>query len=249
MSSTKIVIPARYGSSRLVGKPLLEICNKPIFWHVYQRCLEAGFSREDILLATDDNRIFTKATELSIPVNITSTDHESGTDRIFEVVNDNGWSAEDIVINVQGDEPLISPNLIKLVSKFARDREEFSISTAITSIKRYEDFINPNIVKAVIGENNSALYFTRSASPFHRDKPEDISMAHRHIGIYAYRVSALAKFCSYEKSPLEAYEKLEQLRALSHGMKIGVCYYDGEIYHGVDTMEDYLSIKNMMENI
>ncbi len=247
MNKVKIVIPARYGSSRLPGKPLLEISDRPIFWHVFQRCLEAGFDKQAIVIATDDKRIQKKAIELSLPIIMTSSNHESGTDRIFEVARSLKWSSDDIVVNVQGDEPLISSDLIKQLTLFASSRSEFEITTAVSKIKSYDDFINPNIVKAIIGIDNRALYFTRSPSPFHRDNVDDLSLAYRHVGIYAYRVSALAEFCSYSEAPLESYEKLEQLRALSFGMSIGVCYFNGEIAHGVDTLDDYQSIKRKIE--
>lgn len=247
MKKIKIVIPARYNSSRLPGKPLLEINGKPIFWHVYQRCIEADFNNDDIILATDDQRIYKKSVELGISVVMTSSYHESGTDRIFEVAKTLKWSPNDIVINVQGDEPLIPPSLIKELALFTQERNEFSITTVVSRIKSYEDFINPNIVKAVLGMKNQALYFTRSASPFNRDNTCDFSLSYRHIGIYAYKVSALEEFCSYNEAPLEAYEKLEQLRALSFGMDIGIYKFDDEIGHGVDTLEDYQSIKRKME--
>ncbi len=247
MNSVKIVIPARYGSSRLVGKPLLEINDMPIFWHVFQRCLEAGFESSDILLATDDMRIFDKALDLNIPVVMTASEHESGTDRIFEVAEQQGWNEQDIVINVQGDEPLVEPALICQLKEFACSHAEFSIATAVVPISSNDDLINPNVVKAVMGLNNRALYFTRSTCPYNREVSSDHSLAFRHVGIYAYTVGALETFCSYDEAPLEAYEKLEQLRALSNGMAIGACYFDGELSHGVDTWDDYLTIKNKME--
>ncbi|WPC74287.1 3-deoxy-manno-octulosonate cytidylyltransferase [Vibrio porteresiae] len=247
MSSIKIVIPARYGSSRLEGKPLLEIVGKPIFWHVYQRCLEVGFEQQSIVLATDDERIFSKAVELNLSVVMTSVTHKSGTDRINEVATKLGWAPDDIVINVQGDEPLIPKQLISIVANFSSNNPQFDISTAVTSIDSVKSFENPNVVKAILGEKQQALYFTRSQAPFNRDNKCDISMAYRHIGIYAYRVNALNQFCSYPESALERYEKLEQLRALSNGMSIGVCVYKGDLPHGVDTYEDYQAIKDKME--
>ncbi|WP_045493731.1 3-deoxy-manno-octulosonate cytidylyltransferase [Vibrio hyugaensis] len=247
MNTVKIVIPARYGSSRLHGKPLLEINHKPIFWHVFQRCLEAGFKSGDILLATDDERIFRKATDLSIPVVMTASTHESGSDRIFEAVMSQGWDRQDIILNVQGDEPLVDPALIRQLSAFSRQHTEFEITTAVVPIRHCNDFMNPNVVKAVVGLNHRALYFTRSNSPYNRDLPSDLSLSFRHVGIYAYTVDALDAFCSFEEAPLEAYEKLEQLRALSNGMSIGVCYFEGEVPHGVDTWDDYLIIKDKME--
>lgn len=228
---------------------MLEILNKPIFWHVYQRCLDAGFSAEDIILATDDDRIYQKALSLELNVMMTSAAHDSGTDRIYEVAKLLHWSSDHIVINVQGDEPMIDPELIRQVADFCSHRDEFDIVTAVTSISATSDFVNPNIVKAIVGLDNRALYFTRSPSPYNRDLPELIDLAYRHIGIYAYKLGALEKFCSLEKAPLESYEKLEQLRALSNGLSIGVCQYEGEVSHGVDTLSDYMNIKSKMENL
>ncbi|OOF01039.1 3-deoxy-D-manno-octulosonate cytidylyltransferase, partial [Salinivibrio sp. MA427] len=242
------IIPCRYGSSRLEGKPLLEINGKPLFWHVHQRCLEAGFKSEDIIIATDNDGIFKKAEALSLSVTMTSSEHESGTDRINEVVKKFGWDDEDTIINVQGDEPLVPPALIRELANFADSRKEFSITTVVTPIESYKELSNPNVVKAIVGLNNRALYFTRSACPHNREYPLDYSHAYRHIGIYAYTVLALAEFCSYGEAPLEGYEKLEQLRALSNGMSLGVYQFDSDIAHGVDTQEDYLSIKSKMEN-
>lgn len=248
VTEIKIVIPSRFSSSRLQGKPLLLINDKPMFWHVVQRCLEAGFSIDDIVLATDDERISSKAIELNIPVVLTSMNHKSGTDRINEVSTILDWSDPTIVINVQGDEPLIPSKLITTVADFAKNNAEYSISTAVTAIINSEDFNNPNVVKAILGAHGRALYFTRSSSPLNRDQPDCLDLAFRHIGIYAYRVSALREFCSYAEAPLEEYEKLEQLRALSNGMTIGATVYDSMIPHGIDTQRDYDVIKELMED-
>ncbi len=246
---TRIVIPARYNSSRLEGKPMLEILNKPIFWHVYQRCLEAKFAPDDIVLATDDERIFQKALSLGLNVTITSSYHESGTDRIFEVATSGGWELDDIVINVQGDEPLINPLLIRNLADFCEERSEFDIVTAVTRIKSISDFENPNVVKAIMGLNDLALFFTRSPSPYNRENPSGFDLAFKHIGIYAYSVKALSTFCSFDKSPLENYENLEQLRAISNGLKVGAYFYNGEVHNGVDILSDYMEIKEKMERI
>lgn len=249
MNNIKIVIPARYNSSRLKGKLLLEILNKPIFWHVYQRCLEAGFDNKDVFLATDDERIYQKSCTLNLNTVMTSEKHESGTDRIFEVAKMKSWGLNDIVINVQGDEPMISPQLIKQLADFSSNQDKFDITTAITPINSLSDFKNPNVVKAIIGLHNRALYFTRSPSPYKRDDPTSIDLAFKHIGIYAYTIDSLAKFCSFNEAPLEAYEKLEQLRALSNGLSIGAFHYQGNISHGIDTLSDYQKVKTEMETI
>jgi 3-deoxy-manno-octulosonate cytidylyltransferase (CMP-KDO synthetase) len=247
-SKVKVVIPARYGSTRLRGKSLLLIQNKPIFWHVVQRCLEAGIELENIVIATDDQRIVDEANKLNIPVLLTSKDHNSGTDRINEVATISNWSTNDIVINVQGDEPLIPSELIVMVASYKIQNPTFSITTSVVSLTEYEDFINPNVVKVVLGDNGRALFFTRAAAPLNRDDCNDLSYAYRHVGIYAYTVGSLSLFCSFPESKLENYEKLEQLRALSNGLTIGACIYEGEVAHGVDTIEDYEKVKNIMED-
>jgi 3-deoxy-manno-octulosonate cytidylyltransferase (CMP-KDO synthetase) len=243
----KVVIPARYGSSRLPGKPLLALNNKPMYWHVVQRVLEAGIELKDIVVATDDQRIVQSARNESIPVQLTGTEHVSGTDRINEVATANGWADDVVVLNVQGDEPLIPHQLIFNLAEFTCKNSNFSITTAVSPIRSEDDYINSNVVKAVLGEENRALYFTRSASPFNRDDPKSYLHAYRHIGIYAYRVGALKEFCSYPESTLEGCEKLEQLRALSHGMTIGTIVIEDAPPHGVDTVDDYNKLKLLME--
>lgn len=243
----KVVIPARYGSSRLPAKPLLEINNKPIFWHVVQRVLEAGVSLDNIIVATENLLIAVKAEKLSIPVIMTDIEHVSGTDRVNEVATKLGWSQSTLVINVQGDEPLIPPALIRKLIQFTLTNTQFDIATAMTPIKQYDDFVNLNIVKAIVTEYNQALYFSRSPAPLRRDDPTDFTNANRHIGIYVYQVSSLKKLCSLSESRLENLEKLEQLRAITNGLTIGVMNYLGDIPHGIDTEQDYLKVKKIME--
>ncbi|CAV17249.1 3-deoxy-manno-octulosonate cytidylyltransferase [Vibrio atlanticus] len=243
----KVVIPARYGSSRLPGKPLLTLLDKPVIWHVIERCKEAGIEQSDIFVATDDQRISGALKDEGIQVVLTSSLHQSGTDRINEVVQIKEWSGDIVVVNVQGDEPMIPPGLIQQLVSFTLSNPSYHLTTAVVPLLSQDDFINPNVVKAIIGHNGRALYFTRSASPMNRDNPSDLSFAKRHIGIYAYRVSALKQFCSYVEDELESYEKLEQLRALSHGMSIGAMTFDGIVPHGIDTNDDYETIKKIME--
>ncbi|SEG66028.1 3-deoxy-manno-octulosonate cytidylyltransferase [Vibrio hangzhouensis] len=244
----KVVIPARFGSSRLPGKPLLQLCGKPIFWHVFQRAVEAGVSPEDIVVATDDDRIFSKASQLSIPCVMTDADHASGTDRLNEVATQLGWDDETLVINVQGDEPLIPSSLIRQLIAFTKESSLFDITTAISPIHSIEDVNNPNIVKVAMGQCSRAVYFSRSAIPFNRDQPESIDSVFRHIGIYAYSVKILRKFCQSPESTVEQLEKLEQLRALSNGLSIGATIVEHAPPHGIDTEQDYLNVKAIMEN-
>jgi 3-deoxy-manno-octulosonate cytidylyltransferase (CMP-KDO synthetase) len=247
MNPIKIVIPARYDSSRLPGKPLLLLNDKPIFWHVVQRALDADVALEDITLATDNLIIEQEAKKLNIPVEMTSKSHVSGTDRVNEVATLLGWSDDTIVLNIQGDEPLVPSELIKSLISFTQMNEHFDITTIVTPIKSRSDFENPNVVKAILGEYNRALYFTRTSAPFNRDMPLDLSLAKRHIGIYAYKKSSLYKFCQYTEAKVEAYEHLEQLRALANGMSIGAIETSTPPPHGIDTMEDYQTIKSIME--
>ncbi|OCH05710.1 3-deoxy-manno-octulosonate cytidylyltransferase [Aliivibrio fischeri] len=245
--NVKVVIPARYGSSRLPGKPLLTLLDKPVIWHVIERCKEAGIEQNDIFVATDDQRIIDALRDESIQVVLTSSEHQSGTDRINEVAQIKGWDEDTIIVNVQGDEPMIPYRLIQRIVSFTQLNPSYHITTAVVPLVSQDDFVNPNVVKAIIGHNGRALYFTRSPSPLNRDNSSDLSLAKRHIGIYAYRASALKQFCSYSEDKLEQYEKLEQLRALSHGMSIGATIFDGFVPHGIDTIDDYENIKKIME--
>ncbi|WP_063656192.1 3-deoxy-manno-octulosonate cytidylyltransferase [Aliivibrio fischeri] len=245
--NVKVVIPARYGSSRLPGKPLLTLLDKPVIWHVIERCKEAGIEQNDIFVATDDQRIIDALRDESIQVVLTSSEHQSGTDRINEVAQIKGWDEDTIIVNVQGDEPMIPYRLIQRIVSFTQLNPSYHITTAVVPLVSQDDFVNPNVVKAIIGYNGRALYFTRSPSPLNRDNSSDLSLAKRHIGIYAYRASALKQFCSYSEDELEQYEKLEQLRALSHGMSIGATIFDSFVPHGIDTIDDYENIKKIME--
>lgn len=247
MNPIKIVIPARYSSTRLPGKPLLLLNGKPIFWHVVQRALGAGVKLEDVVLATDNKIIEQKAKELNIPVVMTCESHVSGTDRVNEVANIVDWSDDTIVVNIQGDEPLVPSELIQSLITFTAQNNHFDITTIVTPITTIEEFNNPNVVKAILGEHNIALYFSRSTAPYHRDIPTDISLAKRHIGIYAYKRSSLRIFCQYPEAKIEAYEKLEQLRALANGLQIGALETLSPPAHGIDTLDDYQSIKQIME--
>lgn len=245
--NVKVVIPARYGSSRLPGKPLLTLLDKPVVWHVIERCKEAGIEPNNIFVATDDQRIINALKDESIQVVLTSSEHKSGTDRINEVAQIKGWGEDTIIVNVQGDEPMIPYRLIQQIVSFTQLNSTYQITTAVVPLVSQDDFVNPNVVKAIVGHNGRALYFTRSPSPLNRDNLSDLLLAKRHIGIYAYRASALKQFCSYSEDNLEQYEKLEQLRALSHGMSIGATIFDGFVPHGIDTIDDYDNIKKIMK--
>jgi 3-deoxy-manno-octulosonate cytidylyltransferase (CMP-KDO synthetase) len=216
-------------------------------WHVVQRCIEGGFNKENIVVATDSVEIQNKLHKYNIKTVMTSSEHISGTDRVYEVASKLAWPLSDTVINVQGDEPLIPAQLIRELASFTKKINNFDITTAVVPISSGEDLDNPNVVKAVLGENSRAVYFTRSATPINRDDPGDMSLAYRHVGIYAYSVKSLGVFCSLESSSIEKYEKLEQLRAISNGLSIGAIMFTDHVPHGVDTQDDYNKIKNIIE--
>lgn len=249
--SFKVVIPARYASTRLPGKPLVDIHGKPMVqWVVDAACQSQA---DEVLVATDDARI---ADQVSNPRNcqsivvMTRLDHRSGTDRIAEVALKKQWSADTIVVNVQGDEPQMPPQLINQVAQLLIDQPHADVSTLYTPINSLEDFLNPNVVKVVSTDEGLALYFSRAPIPWHRDGAADglqnqreYHGSHRHLGVYAYRVGALLKLTQLPASTLESAESLEQLRALQNGMTIAIspaCQPPGL---GIDTPHDLERIR------
>lgn len=247
----KVVIPARYGSSRLPGKPLLEIAGRPMFAHVYARACESG--AEEVLVATDDERIAEAARAIGAPVVMTSSAHPSGTDRLQEVARARGWADEIIVVNVQGDEPLIPPAVIDQVAANLAAAREAGIATLAEPIRDVAQFFNPNIVKLVRDVNGHALYFSRAPLPWARDLfAKDKSalpisdLYLRHLGIYAYRVGFLHDYVKWPSAEIEQLEALEQLRALYHGVKIHVAVAAVELPPGVDTVEDIERVRALL---
>jgi 3-deoxy-manno-octulosonate cytidylyltransferase (CMP-KDO synthetase) len=240
MSKIRIVIPARFGSSRLPGKPLLDICGKPMIARVVEQVL-GHF--EDIYVATDDQRIIDALAEYDVIAVMTSDKHESGTDRLAEVAQLYEFAEDDIVVNLQGDEPLIEPELLKQVARLL-ESDNASMSTLMTPITSVTDLLNPNVVKVVHGENNKALYFSRAPIPYPRDafsQTKEIMPEgdyYRHLGLYAYKVSALKAIPALPVSALEGIEKLEQLRPLAAGFNIVVEQACMIPKAGVDTQED-----------
>lgn len=239
----KIVIPARYGSSRLPGKPLLQIARKPMFVHVYERACRSH--AEEVIIATDDVRIEAAAREFGAPVVMTSIEHPSGTDRLQEVAAKKGWANDDIVVNVQGDEPLIPPAVIDQVAANLERAKEASIATLAEPLRDADQLFNPNIVKLVRDVHGHALYFSRAPLPWARDLfAQDRSQLPaselylRHLGIYAYRVGFLHDYVKWPPAEIEQLEALEQLRALYNGVKIHVDVTAVELPPGVDTAED-----------
>lgn len=216
-----VIIPARYASTRLPGKPLLDIAGKPMIQHVYERARQSG--AESVTVATDDERIRQACERFGAPVCMTGAQHRSGTERIGEAIMRLGIPSDDVVINVQGDEPVIAPALIRRVGEALARQSGASVATASVLIVSDHEYRSPNVVKVVCDKNGYALYFTRAAAPHVRDSATPPAIALRHIGIYAYRAGFVGRYISMPPSPLEDVEQLEQLRVLWHGEKILVC--------------------------
>lgn len=217
----RAVIPARYDSSRLPGKALLPLAGKPMLQWVHERARASGAA--EVLVATDDERIATAARGFGAEVVLTSRSHVSGTDRIAEVAVARGWRDEEIVVNVQGDEPLIPPPVIDQVAALLATHARADIGTLAVKLDAVTDLADPNVVKIACDAGGRALYFSRAQIPFNRDAPNTLSAGSlRHVGIYSYRVAALKRLAALAPTRLEQIEKLEQLRALENGMEIRV---------------------------
>ena len=241
MKETAIIIPARYGSSRLEGKPLLEACGKPIIQWVWEKGGKCkGIDR--VIVATDDERIFNACKNFGAEVEMTSTSHKSGSDRIAEVASRHPEIG--YIINVQGDEPLIEPANIELVRKGVVEDDSADISTLVREIKDENEVNNPNLVKCVFDLNGYAMYFSRSKIPYERNTGK--SKFYGHLGIYGYKKESLFKMTKLSQAPYEMTESLEQLRALQNGMKIRVSIVEN-VPVGIDTIEDFNRFKAMVE--
>ena len=254
-----VVIPARYESTRLPGKLLLDLAGKPILQHVYERSVSSGAER--VIIATDDERIVDLAKSIAADVVLTATSHKSGTERIAEVISVLKVEDDRLIVNVQGDEPLIAPENIRQVAELLKFDEQASIATLMARITTSDDLFNPNIVKTVYDHHGYSLYFSRASIPWNRDQfSRSISNLqsidfegidadyYRHIGIYAYRAGFINTYVSLQPSPLEIVESLEQLRALHYGYKIRVQLANSSHGLGVDTEEDYQRVKALVEN-
>ena len=233
------VIPARYASTRLPGKPLREICGVPMICRVYERA-KLSKSVAEVIVATDDERIFAAVEKFSGKAVMTRADHKTGTDRLAEVAEK--FPSVDVIVNVQGDEPLIDAAIIdELVSEFVGD-ENLQMATVAVEITDAAEIQNPNNVKVVFDKNHDALYFSRSQIPYPRNS--GVAKVFKHIGIYAYRRDFLLAYAKMEPTPLERAESLEQLRALANGYKIRVIESDCE-FVGVDTEEDLARVNEI----
>jgi 3-deoxy-manno-octulosonate cytidylyltransferase (CMP-KDO synthetase) len=238
-----VVIPARHASTRLPGKMLLDLAGKPMVVRVAERARQSA--AKEVIVATDHVDIESALRLHGVSALMTSLDHHSGTDRLAEVVEKLGLADDEVVVNVQGDEPLIDPDLVNAVASELDKHPEAAMATAARRIVQALDFFNPNFVKVVCDAAGLALYFSRAPIPFARDafaRPEQVLPAQmpalHHIGIYAYRVSFLKLFSGLAQSPAEKFEALEQLRALHHGYHIAVRVWDKPIEAGVDTADD-----------
>lgn len=254
--SFTVVIPARYASSRLPGKPLAMIAGKPMIQHVCDRARESRASR--VVVATDDRRIQEACQNVGVEVVMTSPHHASGTDRLEEVARKLGLAPDHRVVNVQGDEPLIPPALINQVAENLDYYPEAAISTLCERIHDPRQVFNPNVVKVVFDARGMAHYFSRAPIPWARDYwPANASVADvdlpdgigyfRHIGIYGYRASVLGEFVGWAPAPTEQTEALEQLRALYNGARIHVDIADRPPAAGVDTEEDLARVRALLE--
>ena len=248
--SFSVVIPARYGSTRLPGKPLLDIGGKPMVQRVWEQACQSGASQ--VIVATDDKRIFEAATEFGAQACMTDSDHPSGTDRLQQVAAAQGWDQQHIVVNVQGDEPLIPPALIDQVAANLSHCGDAAIATLSEPITSLAELTNPNAVKVVSDEHGMALYFSRATIPWPREAFAGglDSMPGgqwcRHIGIYAYRTGFLHRYVTWQPAPLEQLEQLEQLRALYHGVRIHVAEAIEAVPAGVDTAEDLEALRALL---
>jgi len=242
-----VVIPARHASTRLPGKPLLDIGGRTMIQRVVERASRS--SADLVLVATDDARIAAAVSdprEAGRPIAVmTDSSLPSGTDRVAAVAHEQGWPASTIVVNVQGDEPFVPPALIDQAARLLADDATAGIATLATPIESLDEFLDPNVVKVVLADDNAALYFSRAPIPWPRDgaraglaSQAEFGGALRHIGLYAYRVSALARLTSLPPSRLEQQEKLEQLRALQAGVRIRVALCVERPGPGIDTDAD-----------
>ncbi len=248
MHSFRVVIPARYASTRLPGKPLLDIAGKPMVVRVAEQAKASGAL--SVVVATDHEEIAGVVRDHGYHAVMTRPDHASGTDRLAEVVQKEGWGSDEIIVNVQGDEPLISPVLVREVAYNLAGHADAAIATACHAVVDKIEMFNSNVVKVVTDRHGYALYFSRAPIPWARDAfaaggdvlPDGLPV-YRHIGLYAYRASFLEAYAGLESAAIEQCEALEQLRALWHGYKISVAVTETAPAPGVDTDADLQRVR------
>ena len=246
----RVVIPARYASSRLPGKPLADIHGKAMVLHVLERALQSG--AQSVVVATDDARVQQAVVAAGHQAIMTSPEHASGTERLVEVVDTLGWADDTLIVNVQGDEPLIGPHCIRETAQQLATHADAVMATLAHPLIEHADFINPNVVKVVCDAQGYALYFSRAPIPWPRDAfasgsqiTADLPVL-RHIGLYAYRAGFLKTYAQLAPSLLEQCEMLEQLRVLWHGYRISVGVTASAVAPGVDTPEDLARVRTML---
>lgn len=252
-----VLIPARLASTRLPNKPLADLAGVPMIVRVAQRAMHSG--AQHCVVAADDATIVAACAAAQVPAILTRTDHPSGSDRLAEACTQLGWHDDTIVVNVQGDEPLIDPDLVAAVAQALRAHPDCVMSTAAHAIRDVQDFHNPNVVKVVCNHVGQALYFSRAPIPWWRDGPPPTTgtatpalphapAALRHIGIYAYRAGFLKQFPQLSAAPIEQCESLEQLRVLWHGHRIAVHITPHAPAAGVDTPEDLARVRALLSS-
>jgi len=239
--SFHVVIPARWASSRFPGKPLADLAGRPMVVRVCERAAQSGAA--SVHVATDDERIASAVRAAGHRIVMTRADHPSGTDRIAEAARQLGFPDSEIVVNVQGDEPLVAPGLITQVAQLLDKLRDASVSTACHAIHDEPSLASPHAVKVVMDAQGYALYFSRSRIPYPREQG---GVCYRHAGIYGYRVEFLKRYAALAPSPLEKAEALEQLRVLWHGYRIAVAVSEAEIPPGVDTPQDLEAVRRML---
>jgi 3-deoxy-manno-octulosonate cytidylyltransferase (CMP-KDO synthetase) len=242
----KVVIPARYASQRLPGKPLVQIAGRPMLQHVYDNAVASG--ADEVIIATDDERIGQSAEGFGAQACMTSPDHASGTDRIAEAAMQLGWDENTLIVNLQGDEPLMPPANIYQVAENLHRYSEAGIATLCTPILSQEELLDPNIVKVLRDRHGFALYFSRAPIPVEREQRASapVRNAYRHIGLYAYRLDYLKAYLETPTCDMERLERLEQLRALWRGDKIHVDLAQETPGPGVDTRQDLMVVESFM---
>ncbi|WP_290522327.1 3-deoxy-manno-octulosonate cytidylyltransferase [Alcanivorax sp.] len=244
-----VVVPARYASTRLPGKPLADLAGKPMVARVAERCQVSDADK--VYVATDDQRI-ADALGGQVPVVMTRDDHPSGTDRLQEVAAQLGLADDDIIVNVQGDEPLIPAAVINQVAENLAANPDCQMATLCEPIEHSDDLFNPNVVKAVFDTRGKALYFSRAPIPWHRDAfadgGRDLAAGEwwRHIGIYAYRVAFLHRYVTWAPAVLEKLESLEQLRAMANGESIHIAPSCEPVPGGIDTPDDLQRVQALL---
>lgn len=249
----RVIIPARYDSKRLVGKVLMDIGGKPMIQHVYERSKESG--AEQVIIATDDKRIAEVAEKFGATVCMTAATHQSGTERLSEAAIAMEYDENDIVVCVQGDVPLISPEAIRLVAEDLYEHDNIKVTSLACLIENAEELFDPNVVKVVMNRRNYAMYFSRAPIPWDDaltgdKKSIQLSGNHfRHVGLYAYRVGFLTDYMNWTASPLESLESLEQLRILWQGGRIHLKVWKKKVPPSVDTQQDLDFIRENLKTL